>query len=125
MNCMNSVFSDLSALRAEVFHAALRVKYNSGRMGDAARDAQRLVGECQRMALEVEALPCGSSPEEDYLVNKQLLVRLCPRGSSPEAQANALRERLRERGAAMGLLVDFDRDLMVDGLVTIMNGSEL
>ncbi len=125
MKGMNSCVSDLSALRAEVFHAAMRVKYDPDRVADAGCDADLLLGEWKSMALEVEALPCGSSSGLDYLINKQLLVRLCPRGSSPEEQADALRERLEELGAAMGLLVDFERDLMVDGLVTIMNGSEL
>ncbi len=122
---MNSCVLELSALRAEVFHAAMRVKYESGRMADAARDAERLVDECQSMALEVEAVSSGSPPVLDYVINKLVLARICPRASSPIEEAEALRDRLRECGAAMGLLVDFDRDLMVDGLVTIMNGSEL
>ncbi len=121
---MDSCVSDLSSLRAEVFLAALRVKYSPIRLADEACVGALLVGEWQRMALQVEALPCGASPGVDYLVNKTLVVRLCPWGSLPE-EANALRARLEELGAAMGLLVDFSRDLMVDGLVTIMNGSEL
>ncbi len=67
MNSMNSVFSDLTALRAEVFHAAMRVKYNPGRLADTGCEDALLLGECQRMALEVEALPCGASPGVDYL----------------------------------------------------------
>ncbi len=122
---MTSCAENLSTLRADVFHAAMRVKYNPARLADAGGVDALLLGEWRCMALEVEAVPCGSSPGVDYLINQLVLVRLCPQAASPTQEADALRARLRERGAAMGILVDFSRDLMVDDVVTIMNGSEL
>ena len=57
----------------------------------------------------------GEPSSRDWLVNQEVLVRLSPREKSQDEQEAGLRRRLGD----LGLPVDFEKDLMVDGLVPV------
>lgn len=108
----------LSLLRMAVFRAALRTKNNFHNGEDAEARWALLARELEGMGLEVRK----SGAREMELAG--LVLARSGAGMAGETEKDALREALEKRELAMGMLVDFGRDLLVDGLVTIMNGSE-
>ena len=106
---------DIQAVRIEVFHAALRVKYYMNHPdGNTGSVAQALGREVERMGLVIEY-----AGHQMWVVDGRLLVCVSRNNYSGEARAV-----MRQRGLALGLLVDFNKDLMVDGVVTVEGEGE-
>ena len=103
----------LSNLRVAVFQAALRTKNYFRNGEDANVGWARLVRELEGMGLEVR-----KTGAREMELAGLMLARLAE-GMAGEVEKAALREALVARGLAMGVLVDFERDLMMDGLVVV------
>ncbi len=103
----------LSNLRMAVFQAALRTKKTFRQGADANARWAWLARELEGMGIEVRKF--GAHEME---LAGLVLVR-SGAGMAGETEKEALREALEKRGLAMGVLVDFERDLMMDGLVMV------
>ena len=103
----------LPFLRMAVFCAALRTKDNFRNGADENARWAWLVRELEGMGLEVRKF--GAHEME---LAGLVLVR-SGAGMAGETEKEAMREALEKRGLAMGVLVDFERDLMMDGLVMV------
>lgn len=108
----------LSHLRMAVFQAALRTKDNFRHGADGNARWAWLAEELEGMGLGVR-----TTGVREMELAGLMLARLVE-GMAGEMEKEALREALVARGLAMGVLVDFERDLMMDGLVVVdLDGS--
>ena len=105
-------------IRTAVFHAVLRVKSLIHQVASSSPFSELLKQEILRERLEVRCLSDGPLCR-DWLINGEVLVRLAVREKTQLEQEMEVRGLLKEQGKTIGLLVDFEKDLMVDGLVTV------
>ena len=105
-------------IRAAVFHAVLRVKSHIHQAVSSPPLPDLLRNEMLQARLDARGL--SDAPLcRDWLVNGEVLVRLAVREKTQVEQEAEVRGLLKKLGRTVGLLVDFEKDLMVDGLVTV------
>lgn len=103
----------LPFFRMAVFSAALRTKDNFRNGADENARWAWLARELEGMGLEVR-----KSGAHEVELARLVLVRL-GEGMTGETEKATMRAALEKRGLAMGVLVDFERDLMMDGVVMV------
>ena len=106
-------------IRAAVFHAVLRVKSHIHQAVSSPPLQDLLRNEMLQARLDARGLSDDAPLCRDWLVNGEVLVRLAVREKTQVEQEAEVRELLKKLGKTIGLLVDFGKDLMVDGLVTV------
>ena len=103
----------LSSLRVAVFQAALRTKNYFRQGADENARWALLARELEGMGIEVQ-----KSGAHEIELAGLVWVKL-GEGMTGETEKAAMRAALEKRGLAMGVLVDFKRDLMMDGVVVV------
>jgi hypothetical protein len=109
----NYASASLHTLRAEIFGASLRVKQTlQSHEASAANAAAWLVEELAHRHLSAVLVDGGC------VVDNRIVVQLT-HDDARLSHEGVLPGRLAAQGLEMGLLIDFDKDLLVDGITTV------
>ncbi len=107
-------------IRASVFHAALRVKSLVQNGAQSTHIAELLRNELVRDSLAVKRMPCAAIAQDDWLINEMVFVRINRPDETQSVQEAELYLQLKKLGKSIGLLVDFNNNLVLDGMVTVI-----
>lgn len=109
----------LDQLRVAVYHAALRAKPACDTEVYTALCSQRLslILQGEGYAVAVECNPAGAITH--LLINGQLVVQIAPAGEMVERSKETLVRYLQARHIGVGLLLDFRKNLLLDGLTVV------
>ena len=108
----------LAAARMAVLHAALRTKRYLRGLARGPVSGALLLRELEGFGYEVQRTEGG-----DGVVGRQMLVRVARVNPPGEAELEDLAAEAGRRGLALGMLVDFSRDLMLDGVTMVTAGG--
>ena len=105
----------LAETRMAVFYAALRTKQVLRERVCETGAEEMLFLELEKLGMEIEGFP-----ERDHVVNRLALVRVVRGKTENKASEEDLREAMKRRGLELGVRVNFERDLVLDGVTTVM-----
>ena len=109
---------NLAVARMAVLQAALRTKRHLRGLARGPVSGALLLRELEGLGFKVQR-----TEEGDGVVDRLMLVRVA-RGNPPgEPEFEELAAEVGRRGLALGMLVDFSRDLMLDGVTMVTAGG--
>ena len=114
------VENSVDQLRVAVYHAALRAKRVSAAGEVDPMPCSRrlsLILQGEGYGVEVEGNPAGAITR--LLINGQFVVQLVPEGETGERSKEALVRYLQAHHTEVGLLLDFRKNLLLDGLTVV------
>ena len=104
----------MAVTRMAVFYAALRTKQIlRERVCEPAAEEMFFL-ELKKLGMEIEGVS-----ERDHVVNHLALVRVVQGVTENKVEEEDLREAMKRRGFELGVLVNFERDLILDGVKTV------
>lgn len=110
--------ASLQTLRTEIFRAALHVKRALQAAGArGANTAALLADELAHRHLSIVLVDGGC------VVDNRVTVQMTCE-SARRSDEESLPDRLTEQGLELGMLIDFDKNLMVDGITTMERGKQ-
>ena len=110
----NVEIEKLAETRMAVFYAALRTKQIlRERVCESAAEIMLFL-ELEKLGMEIEGVS-----ERDRVVNRLVLVRVVQGVTENKAEVDDLLEEIRRRGLELGVLVNFEKDLILDGVTTV------
>ena len=114
------VENSVDQLRVAVYHAALRAKRVSAAGEVDPMPCSRrlsLILQGEGYGVEVEGNPAGAITR--LLINGQLVVQVVPAGEPGARAKEALVDYLHAHHDDVGLLLDFRKNLLLDGLTVV------